>query len=506
MEIFDSMSTGLWALLEWPLPLWFLLGVLNGMLFGLLPGLSGSVGIALIVPLTIGFSLSEAMVLFVAALSGQTFAGSISAILLNTPGTSPNAATTLDGYPLARQGRGGFAIGVSAGASAMGSIIGVLVIVALLPAIREIILAFSFPEMTMLAVLGLAAIAAASTGSLVKGLIAGGVGLILSFVGFSPVAGELRYVFGIGPLWHGVNLIAALIGLFAISEVIRLLVHGEPVARDATTARFSNREVWSGVRFVFRHPWLLIRSSLVGTGIGVVPGVGGTVASFLAYFQAMHSSKDSQNFGKGDPRGVLAPEAANDGKDAGSALPSLAFGLPGSADWAIILGALVLHGANPGPNLIRQAPEVVWIAVWVIFFASWMTSLVGLLAAPYLARATRLRAGVLAPIVGVLGVVGAYALNRQLIDVFFVLVFGVVGYYMKRYNVPIVPLILGLLLGETVERSFFQSLQIFDQGLAVFVTRPISLFLLLATVAILLTPVLSIRRRDRSQKERHATR
>lgn len=506
MEIFDSMLTGLTALLEWPLPLFFLLGVLNGMLFGLLPGLSGSVGIALIIPLTIGFSLTEAMVLFVAALSGQTFAGSISAILLNTPGTSPNAATTIDGYPLAQQGRGGFAIGVSAGSSAMGSVIGVLVIIALLPVVREIILAFSFPEMTLLALLGLAAIAAASSGSLIKGLVAGGFGLMLSFVGFSPVAGELRYVFGIGQLWQGVDLIAALIGLFAISEVIRLLVRRQSVAPDAGKARFTNREVWSGARFVFRHPWLLIRSSLVGTGIGVVPGVGGTVASFLAYFQAVHSSKDPQQFGKGDPRGVIAPEAANDGKDAGSSLPSLAFGLPGSSDWAIILGALVLHGANPGPNLIREAPEVVWVAVWVIFVASWVTSGVGLVAAPYLARATRLRAGILAPIVGVLGVTGAYALNRQFVDVVFVLAFGVLGYYMKRYSVPIVPLILGLLLGNTVERSFFQSLQIFDQGMAVFVTRPISLLLLVATVVVLLTPILSIRRRHRSQEKQHVAR
>ncbi|MDH3192991.1 MAG: tripartite tricarboxylate transporter permease, partial [Acidimicrobiia bacterium] len=220
--------------------------------------------------------------------------------------------------------------------------------------------------------------------------------------------------------------------------------------------------------------------------------------SFLAYFQAVHTSDDPETFGKGNPKGVLAPEAANDGKDAGSALPSLAFGLPGSSDWAIILGALIVHGINPGPNLIREAPEVVWIAMWVIFFASWVTSGLGLLAAPYFVQVTKLRPGVLAPVVGVLAMVGSYALQRQFIDVVFALGFGVMGYYMRRYNVPPVPMILGLLLGDSVERSLFQSLQIFD-GPMVFVTRPISLALVIITILILAAPVLSLRRRARRE-------
>jgi TctA family transporter len=497
------MFSGLAQLLDWPLPLYFALGVLNGLVFGLLPGLSGSVGIALMIPLTFGLSAGQSMALFTAALSGQTFAGSISAILLNTPGTSPNAATTLDGYPLARQGRGGFAIGISATASAMGSAIGVVVLIALLPVVRQVILAFSFPEFALLALMGLAAIAAASQGSLFKGLISGGLGLLLSFVGFAPVAGELRYVFGIPSLTQGVDLIAALIGLFAISEVIRLLVRKERVARDLDALRFPSKQVWEGVRFTFRHPWLLIRSSVLGTGVGIVPGIGGTVASFLAYFQAVHSSKDPEDFGKGDPRGVLAPEAANDGKDAGSALPSLAFGLPGSSDWAIILGALVLHGINPGPNLIREAPDVVWIAIWVIFIASWVTSLVGVFTAPYLVQVTRLRPSLLAPIVGVLAVVGAYGLQRQFIDVVFAIGFGILGYYMRRHHIPVVPLILGLLLGESVERAFFQSLSVFDEGIWVFFTRPISLGLVIVTLFILVAPVLSVRRRAKADAEVH---
>ena len=501
MEIFNTMIEGLAAFFTWPLPLWFILGMLNGMIFGLLPGLSGSVGIALMIPLTFGLSTAEAMTLFVGAFGGQTFSGSITAILLNTPGTAPNAASTLDGYPLARQGKGGFAIGISATASALGSVIGLAVLVALLPFVRAIILSFSFPELTMLAVLGLAAIAAASSGSLAKGLISGGIGLILSFVGFSPVAGELRYVFGVPQLWEGIDLIAALIGLFAISEVIRLLVVRETVSAVPLDTGFSRKEVWEGVRFVFRHPWLLLRSALIGTGIGAVPGVGGTVASFLAYFQAVHTSKDPEKFGKGDPRGVLAPEAANDAKDSGSALPSLAFGLPGSSDWAIILGALVLHGVNPGPNLIREEPVVVWVAIWVLFFASFVDSLIGIYATPLLVKVTRVPPSILAPIVGVLAVIGAYALQRQFVDVIFAVLFGILGYYMRRHHIPVVPLILGLLLGATTERSFFQSLEIFNTGIWVYFTRPISLVLVVLTVVIFVAPFISTHRRQKALVE-----
>lgn len=493
MDLLAGLVSALSQMATVPVLVYFLLGTLNGLVFGSLPGLSGSVGIALMIPLTFGLGATESMTLFVAALSGQTFAGSITAILLNTPGTSPNAATTLDGYPLARQGRGGFAVGISAAASAMGSLIGVVLLVALLPVVRSLILAFSFPEFTMLAVLGLAAIAMAARGAVLKGLVSGGVGVLLSFVGFSPIGGELRYVFGLRGLSSGVDVIAVLIGLFAVAEVIRLLLHEERVADDASATVFARSQVWEGVRYVFGQPWLLIRSSLVGTGIGIIPAVGGTVASFIAYFQARKTSKDG-TFGFGDPRGVLAPEAANDAKDAGAALPSLAFGLPGSADWAIILGAMILHGVNPGPNVIRERPDIVWVAIIVIVAASLLTSVVGILAAPFAVSVTRIRVGMLAPVVAVLAVTGAYALERQVIDVWFALAFGVLGYYMRRNNVPVVPLILGLILGETTERAFIQAMDVFD-GLTAFVTRPISLALLLTTVALLVSEYLAARRR-----------
>jgi TctA family transporter len=500
MEIGVGLPEALRELAQGDFLLFFLIGVLNGLVFGLLPGLSGSVGIALMIPLTFGLGASESMALFVAALSGQTFAGSISAILLNTPGTAPNAATTFDGYPLARQGRGGFALGISATASALGSLIGVAILVVLLPVVRSVVLAFSFPEFTVLIVMGLAAISMASRGAMIKGLISGAIGLIFSFVGFSPLGGELRYVFGMRTLWNGIDVIAVLIGLFAVSEVMRLLVRQESVALDASTTKFGFGQVFEGVRYVLGQPFLLIRSSVVGTALGIIPAVGGTVAAFLSYFQAAQTSKDGK-FGSGDPRGVLAPEAANDAKDAGAALPSLAFGLPGSADWAIILGAMILHGVTPGPNLIRERPDVVWIAILVIALASILTSVIGIAAAPYLLRLTAIRPSLLAPVVGALALVGSFALERQLIDVYVAVAFGVLGYYMKRYTMPLVPLILGLLLGEQLERSVFHSLDLFGRGPAIFFTRPISLVLVLITVAILASSVLQAHRAKRRRTE-----
>ncbi len=495
MDVFEGFTTAVTQFGQLSVLIAFAIGLANGMTFGVLPGLSGSVGIALMIPLTYGMGAGEAMTLFVAALSGQTFAGSISAILLNTPGTSPNAATTFDGYPLARAGRGGFAIGISAASSAMGSLIGVLVLIALFPVMRSVILAFSFPEFAMLGLVGIAAIALASRGSVVKGLISGAVGLLLSFVGFAPVGGDIRYVFGNRELVSGIDVIAVLIGLFALPEVVKLLSTRDRIATDLESLRFGRRQVWEGVRYVFTQPLLLLRSSLLGTGIGIIPAVGGTVASFLAYFQASKTCKNG-TFGRGDPRGVLAPEASNDGKDAGAALPSLAFGLPGSSDWAIVLGAMVIHGIQPGPNLIRENPDIVWTAVLVILLASFLSSAIGILFAPSLIQITRARTTLLAPVVAVLAVVGSYALEQQIFDVYVAVAFGLLGYAMRQLGMPAVPLILGLLLGETVERSFLQSLSLFG-GPAVFVTRPVSLVLLLVAVALVAAEILAAVRRKR---------
>ncbi|WP_231750851.1 tripartite tricarboxylate transporter permease [Mycobacterium sp. NAZ190054] len=488
----DALPTALAAIATWQFLAAFLIGCANGMLTGLLPGLGGSVGIALMIPFTYGMETTTAIGLFVAALAGQSFCGSVSAILLNIPGSSPSAATTLDGYPLARMGRGGFAIGISASASFLGALIGTIALIALIPAVRPLVLSFSFAEFTLLGVLGLIIIAMASRGSMVKGIISGLLGVLVSFVGFAPVGGDVRYAFDQPALFNGFEVVVVLVGMFAITEALELLRTNQSVARGMLAERFGYKQIFEGMLFTVKQPFLLARSSLIGTGVGLVPAVGGTVAAFLAYFQAARTVKNPR-FGQGDPRGVLAPEASNDAKDAGSALPSLAFGIPGSSDWAIVMGAMVIHGLTPGPNLIRENPDIVWIAILVLIAASFFSSFVGVLAGPQLLHITRVKPGILSPMVLLLAVVGAFALNLSVVDVLVSIGFGLVAYVMRSVGMPLIPLILGFILGPLVERSYLQTVSTygFVDG---FFSRPITLVLIALTIGVICYEVYSMRR------------
>jgi TctA family transporter len=480
------------SMASWAFVVAFLVGCLNGMLTGLLPGLGGSVGIALMIPFTYGLDTATAMGLFIAALAGQSFCGSVTAILLNVPGSSPSAATTLDGYPLARQGRGGFAIGISASASFLGSFIGTLVLIALVPAVRPLVLAFSFPDFTMLAVFGLTIIAMASRGSMLKGIVSGLLGVLFSFVGFAPVGGDVRYAFDQPALYNGFDVVIVLVGMFALTEALELLRTNQRVAKDVSGMKFGHRQIFEGVLYTVKQPFLLVRSSLLGASIGLVPAVGGTVAAFLAYFQAARTVKNPK-FGQGDPRGVLAPEASNDAKDSGSALPSLAFGIPGSADWAVVMGAMVIHGLTPGPNLIRESPDIVWIAIIVLSAASFFTSALGLLFGPQLLQITRIKPGILSPTVLMLAVIGAYALNLSITDVIASIGFGLVAYAMRSVGMPLIPFILGFILGPLVEKSYLQTISSYG-GINGFFTRPISVALMVLTVAVICYEIYSSRR------------
>lgn len=464
------------------------------MFAALVPGINGSLALTLLIPLTFKMGAFEAITLMAAVVGGGSFAGSIAAILLNVPGEAPNAATALDGYALSRQGKAAMALAVSATASAMGALFGILVLVLLLPVARQIIFAFSFPEFFLLAFLGLAIISVAARGTLLKGFIAGGFGMLLSFVGFDPFTGELRYVFDRPYLYDGVRIVPVIIGLFGVAEALRLLLEKEERISAVEASRFEWPQLVEGILFVFRHFGLFLRSSVIGTVIGIIPGVGGSVASFVAYTSAVQTAKDPERFGRGDPRGVLAPEAANDAKNGGAALPTLAFGIPGSSDWAIALGAMVLHGLQPGPLLLREHADTIWGIIWTLVLASQATSLVGLLTAPWAVRLTRIRIAILAPLILVMVAVSTYAIDGHLGDMLMAMAFGVIGYYMKKFNVPAVPLILGLLLGGLAERSLYQTILWSGGRLWVVGTRPVSLVLIALIAMTLATPFLALRR------------
>jgi TctA family transporter len=492
VDFINALPEAFAAMASWTFLAAFLIGCVNGMITGLLPGLGGAVGIALMIPFTYNLDTATAMGLFVAALAGQTFCGSVTAILLNVPGSSPNAATTLDGYPLTRQGRGGFAIGISASASLLGAMIGTLVLIALIPAVRPLVLAFSFPEFTMLGILGLTIIAMASRGSMLKGIVSGMLGVLISFVGFAPIGGDVRYVFDQPSLYNGFDVVIVLVGMFALTEALELLRTNQSISQGLSEVKFGHKQIFEGVLYTLKHPWLVIRSSLLGAGIGLVPTVGGTVAAFLAYFQAARTVKNPR-FGSGDPRGVIAPEASAIAKDSGSALPSLAFGIPGSADWAVVLGAMVIHGLTPGPNLIRESPDIVAIAIIVLAAACIFTTSIGLIFGPQLVQITRIKPGILSPTVLMLAVIGAYALNLSTTDVIVSICFGLVGYAMRSIGMPLIPFILGFILGPLVEKSYLQTISSYG-GIHGFFTRPIAVALMVLTVAVLAYEIISNRK------------
>jgi len=478
-----------------------LIGVLLGLCFGIIPGLGGTTALALLIPITFSMDSLDAMYLAGGVMGATSFGGSITAILLNTPGTAPNAATTFDGYPLAQQGRAGEAIGASATASAMGGLIGLITLMLFIPLAKEIVLLFGPVEFLLLTILGLVAIAVSSRGKLLRGLIAGGFGLLLAFVGVDTVSGHTRFTLETDYLWDGIPLVPTLTGLFAISQMIELSLKGGSVVTERVNVG-NLTGLWKGVVAVFKHWTVLIRGSFIGTIIGAIPGLGGTVASFIAYTSTVQSSRDPSSFGKGNIIGVIAPESANNAKDGGSLVPTVAFGIPGSAETAVFLGILVLHGIDPGPTLLLENEREVYGLIIALTMSAVGASLIGLLTARWLVKITFVNVNILVPLVVTISLTGVYVLEGKPGDVILALVMGIVGYFMIRFDYPRLTLVIALVLGETAERSFHQSLMISDNNLVgLIMERPQAIILVLATLLTLLLPAL----RKRGKKNRLIT-
>ena len=343
--------------------------------------------------------------------------GSVTAILVNIPGKNSNAATTIDGYPLTQQGHARTAIGCAAAASALGSTFGVLVLIALIPVMRAAVLAFGSLEMLLLVVWGLTTVAVVTAGAPVKGLSLAALGVLIGLVGHDPRTAELRYTFGTFYLQDGFALVPVFLGIFAVTEMITLAVSKRKTISGMRSVHDLTGSAWTGVRAVFRHFNLFLRSSVLGTVIGMIPGVGGTVASFVAYGQAARSGRGgSGRFGHGDIRGVIAPEAANDAKDGGALVPTLAFGVPGGTGTAMLLVVLTLHGITPGRELISSQLTLVFVLVWSLFISNWLSSLIGLAAVNPLTRITVVRTHLLVPVVLGLVAMAAFVYKGQAVE------------------------------------------------------------------------------------------
>lgn len=461
------------------------MGMGLGLLFGAVPGLGGTTALALLLPLTYGLDTVAALALSGGVMGAVPMGGSISAILLNTPGSAPNAATCIDGYPLARQGKAGLAIGAAASANSIGGLIGTLSLLIVLPAARRLVLAFGPPEFFLLSVLGLVMVASANPRArLVRGLVAAGLGLMISMIGYDQVHGGVRYTFGVQYLWDGVRLVPALIGLFAGAEMINLWVKGEVVAQMPDNVRITRTR--DGLLETLYQWRTVLRGSIIGTVIGAIPGVGGTVAAFLSYSLTVQASKDRDSFGKGNIQGVIAPEAAINAKDASSLIPTLAFGIPGSAEMAVFLGILVLHGLQPGPLILTKNQTEIYGLVWALTASCIFASLIGLFVVRWLSLVTLVPPTTLVPIVLSIALVGSWAVDQAIENTLVCVVFAFLGYAMIRLDYPRLPIVISLVLGAGIERNLHQSLTMSDGTWSIFVLRPLSLALVLWIVAALL--------------------
>jgi len=494
--LLNALGTASLHFLDFNSLVFLIAGTVCGLLFGAIPGLGGTTSLALLIPLTFGMDKADAIMLMGGSMAATSTGGSISAILLNTPGIAPNAATMFDGFPLAQQGRAGEAIGAAATSSALGGLIGVFTLILVIPIAKQIVLLFSPPEFFLLAVFGLCAIAVSTGTRLLQALIAAVFGFICAFVGFDYVSGIVRYHYGIEALWDGIKLVPALIGLFALSQMIDLAVEGGSIA--TSTTEFKIQRISKGIKAVFKNWSTMLAGSGIGTFIGAVPGVGGTVAAFLSYSTQVQRDTDPDvPYGQGNIKGVIAPESANNAKDGGSLIPTLAFGIPGSAETAVFLGAMVLHGLEPGPRLLFDHEDVVFTLVLSLTIACIIATIIVLALAKPMAYLTLVDAHVLAPTVTVVALVGAYALQGEFGDVVVALVFAVIGYLMIRFQYPRITFTIALVLGEITERSFFQTMGISDDSWAIFVTRNVSLILIALIIISLMVPSLRTWLRER---------
>ncbi|WP_186395653.1 tripartite tricarboxylate transporter permease [Stappia sp. TSB10GB4] len=473
-----------------------LAGTAIGIVVGALPGLGPSIGISLLIPFTYTLSPELSMLLLVSLYMGAEYGGSVSAILLSTPGTAAAASTALDGYAMTRQGRANEALAISLGSSAVGGVIGGLALLVLAGPLASLALKFGPAGYFAVGLFGLTSVAALSGGSLVKGLLGAAFGLAIATVGIDPIAGVPRFTFGFIELYEGVPFLTALIGLFAVSEA---LVLAEKGIRSSADGQGPVRSVLLRARQWRDLFPTMLSGSVIGTLLGILPGVGGNIACWIARDFARRRDKDPDSFGHGAEKGVAAPEAANNATVGGALIPLLSLGVPGSPTTAVLVGALILHGLRPGPQLFSEAPALVYsILIGVIVSALAMFA-VGTLCLPIWARAIRLPRSVIATGIMAFAVLGAFALRNLVFDVSMMLLFGLLGYVLKKLRFSVAPIVLAMVLGYLVESNYRTALVTSQGSYSIFVTDPISLtFLILSAVSLILPILRSLRSRRRS--------
>ena len=491
----NAFWDGLILILSWPAFGLMLIGIAVGFIVGILPGIGGMTTLAIMIPFTYAMEPAAAFAFLLGMHSVTATTGDITSVLFGIPGEGTASATIVDGHPMAKQGQAGRALGAALFSSLVGAIIGAIAMLIAIPMVRPLVLSFGSPEFFMLTILGISFISVMGGQSPLKGLLGGAVGLLMATVGFEGASGQFRYTFAQVYLWDGIPIIPAIIGLFAIPEVIDLARKKQVAVTDKIQVEKLGG-VFEGIKDTFRHWWLVTKCSLIGTFIGFLPGLGGGTAAWLAYGHAVQAAKDKSRFGKGAIEGVLAPGAANNSKEGGSLIPTIAFGVPGSASMAVLLGAFLIVGLEPGPHMLTTNLDVTFSMVWTIVLSNIITVLVALPILKYLAMITLTRNTLLTPIIIFLAFLGSFTANNSIGDLVNLFCFGVLGYLMFIYKWPRPPLVLGLVLGGISETYFSSSVDRYGAG---WLLKPSVIILFMLVLINIIYPIIKRKRKDSRQ-------
>lgn len=482
--MFEHLIGGFSTALQLGNLFYLIAGVTGGVVIGALPGLTATMGVAILLPFTFGMDAVTGLIMLVGIYIGAIYGGSISAILLNTPGTPASAATCLDGYPLVKKGQAAKALSASTIASVIGGLISCLALVTVSPFLAKFALRFSAPEYFSLALFGLTIIASISADNFIKGITAGFIGLLISTVGMDPITSFPRYSFDLVDLLNGLSVIPVLIGLFAVSEVfnqIEIMVKEKHIKSDIKMDR--NYMSFSELK---KSLPTMIKSGILGTFIGSIPGAGADIAAFVCYNEARRSNKN-EKFGEGSLIGISAPEAGNNGVTGGALVPLLTLGVPGDAVAAVLLGALIVQGLTPGPLLFEQSPDVVYGLFSAMILGNIILLFVGLGGIKFYSRIVEIPKLMMIPSILILSTVGSYSMNNSLFDVIVTLAFGIIGYFMSKIKMPSSPIVLAVILGPMLETNLRKSILMYEGSYSFLWTRPITAVFLILTIVSLVS-------------------
>ena len=496
LEMFTALFAGLLQVFNWSTFSLMMIGIAVGFVVGILPGLGGPTAMALMLPFIFKMSAVEAFAFLLGMTAVTATTGDITSVLFGVPGEPTTASTIVDGHAMARNGEAGRALGAVLMSSLVGAVFAGLALALAIPVVRPIVLSFGSPEFFMLSLLGITFVASLSGEDQLKGIIAGGIGLMLATIGLDPISGIQRYTFGQLFLWDGIGLVPITIGFYAIPETIELAVLGTSISQQKVEKLGG---VMEGVRDTFRHWWLVIRCSALGTFTAIIPGMGAATTQWLAYAHAVQSSPNKERFGKGDVRGVLGPGAANNSTLGGSLITTIAFGVPASVVMAILLGAFIIQGIVPGPDMLIPPPkgklDLTFSFVWVIILSNFITVAICFLFLNTLAKVTQVRGSLIIPLILLLIYLGAFAEKNAFEDMIVVLFFGGLGWVMEKLKWPRPPVLLGLVLGPLAENRLFLSSD--NYGLS-WIWRPGVLIIFAVTLAGILYPLIKNKREEKT--------